>query len=138
MGVKKLGVRLGNWLTAEQGQALWHAPDREQVKGKRHQAPRVRFDLKHVSPRTTSLMERGFHQQQKAQAVRINDDSHGADHFARICSIDLAVTALRLIRSEAPLMRIFSAPTSLIVASLSAFGSVAAPVTDSKPKCRDV
>ena len=22
-GVKKLGVRLGNWLTAEQGQALW-------------------------------------------------------------------------------------------------------------------
>ena len=27
-GVKKLGVRLGNWLTAEQGQALWQAPDR--------------------------------------------------------------------------------------------------------------
>jgi len=26
-GVKKLGVRLGNWLTAEQGQALWQAPD---------------------------------------------------------------------------------------------------------------
>ena len=25
-GVKKLGVRLGNWLTAEQGQALWQAP----------------------------------------------------------------------------------------------------------------
>ena len=24
-GVKKLGVRLGNWLTAEQGQALWRA-----------------------------------------------------------------------------------------------------------------
>jgi hypothetical protein len=24
-GVKKLGVRLGNWLTAEQGQALWQA-----------------------------------------------------------------------------------------------------------------
>ena len=27
-GVKKLGVRLGNWLTAEQGHALWQAPDR--------------------------------------------------------------------------------------------------------------
>jgi len=27
-GVKKLGVRLGNWVTAEQGQALWQAPDR--------------------------------------------------------------------------------------------------------------
>jgi integrase len=26
-GVKKLGVRLGNWLSAEQGQALWQAPD---------------------------------------------------------------------------------------------------------------
>lgn len=25
-GVKKLGVRLGNWLTPEQGQALWQAP----------------------------------------------------------------------------------------------------------------
>jgi integrase len=26
--VKKLGIRLGNWLTAEQGNALWQAPDR--------------------------------------------------------------------------------------------------------------
>ena len=34
-GVKKLGVRLGNWLTAEQGQALWQAPDRQRLKGKR-------------------------------------------------------------------------------------------------------
>jgi hypothetical protein len=25
-GVKKLGMRLGNWLTAEQGHALWQAP----------------------------------------------------------------------------------------------------------------
>src|SRR5437762_327100 len=37
-GVKKLGVRLGNWLTAEQGQALWQAPDRERMKGKRDRA----------------------------------------------------------------------------------------------------
>jgi site-specific recombinase XerD len=34
-GVKKLGVRLGNWLTAEQGHALWQAPDKERMKGKR-------------------------------------------------------------------------------------------------------
>jgi hypothetical protein len=27
-GAKKLGIRLGNWLTAEQGDALWQAPDR--------------------------------------------------------------------------------------------------------------
>jgi site-specific recombinase XerD len=37
-GVKKLGVRLGNWLTAEQGQALWQTPDRERLKGKRDRA----------------------------------------------------------------------------------------------------
>jgi site-specific recombinase XerD len=36
--VKKLGVRLGNWLTAEQGQALWQAPDRDRLKGKRDRA----------------------------------------------------------------------------------------------------
>src|SRR5215470_5029889 len=33
-GVKKLGVRLGNWLTAEQGATLWQAPGRERLKGK--------------------------------------------------------------------------------------------------------
>ena len=37
-GVKKLGVRLGNWLTAEQGITLWQAPDRERLKGKRDRA----------------------------------------------------------------------------------------------------
>jgi hypothetical protein len=37
-GVKKLGVRLGNWLTADQSQALWPAPDRDRIKGKRDRA----------------------------------------------------------------------------------------------------
>src|ERR1700724_1634641 len=37
-GVKKLGVRLGNWLTAEQGVALWQTPDRARLKGKRDRA----------------------------------------------------------------------------------------------------
>jgi len=37
-GVKKLGVRLGNWLTAEQGEALWQSPDHESLKGKRDRA----------------------------------------------------------------------------------------------------
>jgi len=37
-GVKKLGVRLGNWLTAEQGNSLWEPPDRERLKGKRDRA----------------------------------------------------------------------------------------------------
>jgi site-specific recombinase XerD len=37
-GVKKLGMRLGNWLTPEQGHALWQAPDRRRLKGKRDRA----------------------------------------------------------------------------------------------------
>jgi len=37
-GVKKLGVKLGNWLTPEEGAALWQAPDRERLKGKRDRA----------------------------------------------------------------------------------------------------
>jgi len=36
-GVKRL-MRLGNWLTAEQGNALWQAPDRHRLKGKRDRA----------------------------------------------------------------------------------------------------
>src|SRR3989475_2309298 len=40
-GVKKLSMRLGNWLTAEQGHALWQAPDSHRLKGKRDRALRV-------------------------------------------------------------------------------------------------
>jgi hypothetical protein len=35
--VKKC-VRFGNWLTAEQGQALWQAPDHQRLMGKRDRA----------------------------------------------------------------------------------------------------
>lgn len=37
-GVKKIGVRLGNWLTAEQSQRLWQAPDGNRLKEKRDRA----------------------------------------------------------------------------------------------------
>ncbi|HET9308272.1 MAG TPA: tyrosine-type recombinase/integrase, partial [Candidatus Sulfotelmatobacter sp.] len=37
-GVKKIGVRLGNWLTAEQSQRLWQAPGGECLKEKRDRA----------------------------------------------------------------------------------------------------
>src|SRR6266496_5171508 len=37
-GVKKLGIRLGNWLTADQSHALWQAPDRQRPRGKRDRA----------------------------------------------------------------------------------------------------
>lgn len=37
-GVKKLGVRLGNWLTAEEARRFWQAPDPSTLKGKRDRA----------------------------------------------------------------------------------------------------
>jgi len=37
-GVKKLGVRLGNWLTADQAITLWKAPAVDSVRGKRDRA----------------------------------------------------------------------------------------------------
>src|SRR5882762_1910382 len=37
-GAKKHGVRLGNWLTSEQGKRLWQLPDPTTLKGKRDRA----------------------------------------------------------------------------------------------------
>src|ERR1700731_4666885 len=37
-GAKKLGCRLGNWLTAEEAPRLWQLPDPTTLKGKRDRA----------------------------------------------------------------------------------------------------
>ncbi len=37
-GARKLGVRLGNWLTTDEARKLWQAPDPDTLKGKRDQA----------------------------------------------------------------------------------------------------
>ena len=37
-GARKLGVRLGNWLTTEEARKLWQAPDPDTLKGKRDRA----------------------------------------------------------------------------------------------------
>jgi site-specific recombinase XerD len=37
-GARRLGVRLGNWLTSEQSRTLWQLPNAETVKGKRDRA----------------------------------------------------------------------------------------------------
>jgi integrase len=37
-GPKKLGVRLGNWLTADEARRFWQSPDPETLKGKRDRA----------------------------------------------------------------------------------------------------
>ena len=64
MGVKKIGVRLGNWLTPEQSERLWNTPDCQFLKGKRDRAllavllacglrrhEAVRLDFGHVQQR---------------------------------------------------------------------------------------
>jgi hypothetical protein len=42
-GVKNIGVRFGNWLTPEQSERLWNAPDSRTLKGKRD---RIGIELK--------------------------------------------------------------------------------------------
>jgi site-specific recombinase XerD len=37
-GVKKLGIRLGNWSSAKEARDLWQSPDAETLKGKRDRA----------------------------------------------------------------------------------------------------
>jgi integrase len=37
-GVRKLGVRLGNWLTAEEARRFWQSPAPDTLKGKRDRA----------------------------------------------------------------------------------------------------
>ncbi len=37
-GAKKLGIRLGNWLIAEEARALWQLPNTDTLKGKRDRA----------------------------------------------------------------------------------------------------
>ena len=37
-GLKKNGVRMGNWLTDEQARSLWQSPDEARIKGKRDRA----------------------------------------------------------------------------------------------------
>jgi hypothetical protein len=38
-GLKKNGVRMGNWLTDEQARSLWQSPDHARMKGKRDGCP---------------------------------------------------------------------------------------------------
>ena len=38
-GAKRLGMRIGNWLTPTQGKELLGMPDRDSVKGKRQHDP---------------------------------------------------------------------------------------------------
>jgi len=82
-GVKKLGVRLGNWLTAEQGEALWRAPDAERRKGKRDRA--LLAVLLACGLRRHEAVELNFsHLQQREQHWAIVDLMGKAGHMRTI------------------------------------------------------
>src|SRR5713226_342876 len=82
-GVKKLGVRLGNWLTAEQGEALWRTPDAERRKGKRDRA--LLAVLLACGLRRHEAVELNFtHLQQREQHWAIVDLLGKAGHIRTI------------------------------------------------------
>ena len=82
-GVKKLGVRLGNWLTAEQGETLWQAPDTGRRKGKRDRA--LLAVLLACGLRRHEAVELNFsHLQQREQHWAIVDLTGKAGHMRTI------------------------------------------------------
>src|SRR5450432_2561641 len=84
-GVKKLGVRLGNWLTAEQGETLWQCPDTERLKGKRDRA--LLAVLLACGLRRHEAVELNFtHLQQREQHWAIVDLMGKAGHMRTIPS----------------------------------------------------
>jgi site-specific recombinase XerD len=68
-GVRKLGVRLGNWLTADQAKALWQVPDALRLKGKRDRA-------------LLSLLLACGLRRREATTLRLRDLERRKDHWA--------------------------------------------------------
>jgi site-specific recombinase XerD len=68
-GVRNLGVCLGNWLTIDQSLALWKAPDREKLKGKRDRA-------------LLALLLAGGLRRHEAVALRLEELEQREEHWA--------------------------------------------------------
>lgn len=82
-GVKKIGVRLGNWLTAAQSQRLWQAPGGERLKEKRDRA--LLAVLLACGPRRHEAVELNFgHIQQREEHWAIVDLKGKAGHIRTI------------------------------------------------------
>jgi site-specific recombinase XerD len=82
-GVKKIGVRLGNWLTAEQSQKLWQAPDGKRLKEKRDRA--LLAILLACGVRLHEAIELNFcHIQQRGEHWAIVDLKGKAGHIRTI------------------------------------------------------
>ena len=82
-GLKKIGVRLGNWLTAEQSQRLWQAPGGERLKEKRDRA--LLAVLLACGLRRPEAVELNFgHIQQREEHWAIDDLKGKAGHTSTI------------------------------------------------------
>lgn len=93
-GVKKIGVRLGNWLTPEQSERLWNTPDSQLLKGKRDRAllavllacglrrhEAVNLNFSHVQQREDHWGHRRFEGQRRPHQDRT--DARLGQGFAR-------------------------------------------------------
>jgi len=82
-GVKKIEVRLGNWLTAEQSQKLWQAPGGERLKEKRDRA--LLAVLLACGLRRHEAVELNFsHIQQREENWAIVDPKGKAGHIRTV------------------------------------------------------
>ena len=82
-GVKKIDVRLGNWLTAEQSQSLWQASGGERLKEKRDRA--LLAVLLACGLRRHEAVELNFgHIQQREEHWAIVDLKGKAEHIRTI------------------------------------------------------
>lgn len=77
-------MRLGNWLTLEQSLALWQAPDREKLKGKRDRAL-LALLLACGLRRHQAVALRLEHIEQREEHWAIVDLKGKAGHVARLC-----------------------------------------------------
>jgi len=68
-GLKKNGVRMGNWLTDEQARSLWQSPDNARMKGKRDRAL------------LALLLACGL-RRHEAASLRVEDLQQREDHWA--------------------------------------------------------
>jgi site-specific recombinase XerD len=68
-GLKKLGVKIGNWLTADQSKSLCAAPDSDRMKGKRDRA-------------MLSLLLACGLRRQEAVKLRLHDFQQREEHWA--------------------------------------------------------
>jgi len=80
-GAKKLGMRLGNWLTADEARSLWQLPNMHTVKGKRDRA--ILAVLLGCGLRRRELIDLALRLLQRENQQRVSGPAACAEHVAR-------------------------------------------------------